>query len=323
MDRYHRQMMVDKLGVLGQDKLISSHVAVVGLGGLGSPLCLYLAGAGVGKLTLVDHDDVSLTNLHRQVLYREHDTNQSKAEIAKKTLSELNGQIEIVSSNQPVNASNIDDMFDGVDVIVDAADNFAISYLLSDYAYEHHKPLVSASVMQTYGYVGVYCYSSFSQKVLPSMRAIFSHPPDVGVDCNSVGVIGTSAGIIAMLQAQEVIKVIVGDKEQLAGKLLNFDCWNYRQSIIDFNSAPEPNNKIHIVASANLTNDDWVIDVRTVDEAEKDPKVSDQHIPLKEMNVKTLPKDKRLIFICASGQRALYAADKALQNNFENVGICF
>ena len=330
MNRYHRQVIVEQIGELGQKKLNDAHVAIVGMGGLGAPASLYLAGAGVGKLTLIDQDTVSISNLHRQVLYREKDINQPKIEMAKKALSDLNREIDIVAYCEKLNADNITRLLFGADVIVDATDNFAISYLLSDYALLNTTPLVSASVMKVNGYVGVFCHSTKLESigkssVIPSMRAVFPSPPPVGQDCNNVGVIGTVAGIMGLLQAQEVIKVILADAKQLAGRLLNMDLWTYRQYIINFSQASEPQNKVQILSENTLNStenrDYWTIDVRTREEVIMYPKASHQHIPLSELNVAHLHLDKHLVFFCKSGQRALSAADKAMQAGCRQVSV--
>ncbi|WP_435979298.1 ThiF family adenylyltransferase [Psychrobacter sp. DM4] len=337
-DRYQRQIGVSQLKLLGQQRLLDSHVAIVGMGGLGSPASLYLAGAGVGKLTLIDHDIVSLTNLHRQILYREADIDHYKAETARDTLIQLNYDIEIISHNLRLTASNIDDLLAEATVIVDASDNFALSYLLSDFCLKTRKPLVSASVMGVTGYVGVFCHSSIKgQSDCPSMRAIFPSPPPADQNCNSVGVIGTAAGIMGILQAQEVIKVVVQDKHQLAGRLLSLDMWSYRQTIIDFTGATEPENCVKIIAKSDIRQDDstnknadqdWIIDVRSSAEVAQQPKFCDQHQPINQsdpnynaQSLRTLPRDKRLVFTCASGSRALMVADMAIQQGFEKVAV--
>lgn len=321
MNRYQRQIIVDKLGTIGQEKLQNAHVAIIGMGGLGCPASVYLTGAGVGKLTLIDHDTVSLSNLHRQTLYRESDVGQPKSTVAKHTLSDLNREVAIHAIADKITADTADAVLADANIIVDAADNFAISYLLSDYACEQAKPLVSASVMQTSGYVGVYGFSTATNAPCPSLRAVFPNPPAVGQDCNSVGVIGTTAGLTGILQAQEILKVIVGDPNQLAGRLLSIDCWTHRQHIIDFNGAPEPEHYAIIIAESDITDRDWVVDVRNDAEVRAQPKRSHQHMPLSVLNIADLPTNKRIVFTCASGQRALSAADVALASNIADVAV--
>ncbi len=321
MSRYNRQIDVEAIGEVGQAKLQHATVGIVGVGGLGCPISMYLVGAGVGNIILIDHDEVSETNLHRQVLYRESDIGKSKAETAKKTLSALNREVTITAIAERLSPDNIDNVLSGVDVIVDATDNFALSYLLSDFARTQQKPLVSASVMKTVGYVGVYCWRSDTNAPCPSLRAVFPNPPQAGQDCNSVGVIGTSAGIIGTLQAQEVLKVIVGDSAQLAGRLLYLDIWQCRQTIMDFCSAPEPRVIAEIISENGLRDDDWIIDVRRADEVESKPKNCNQHTPLLALDVASLPRDKRLVFTCTIGERAISAADKAITAGFERVAV--
>lgn len=321
MTRYSRQIAVKALGEAGQKRLQSAHVGIVGLGGLGSPVSVYLAGAGIGKMTLIDHDCVSLTNLHRQVLYRESDIGRKKVEVAHATLRDLNREIELESYAEKLTAASIENVLGDVDVLVDATDNFALSYLLSDFALSQAKTLVSASVMRTDGYVGVYCHSTVNDTSCPSLRAVFPNPPAVGQDCNSVGVIGTAAGLVGVLQAQEVIKVVLGDQQQLAGRLLTLDCWTYRQSIIDFSDATEPDVYASIIAEGGISDSDWVIDVRRADEVELQPKFSHQQTPMQVLDIASLPSDKRLVFTCASGQRALSVADKALSVGYKQVAV--
>ncbi len=237
-NRYHRQMLVKEISASGQEKLQAAHIAIVGVGGLGSAVSLYLAGAGVGKITLIEADTVSLSNLHRQVLYREDDIGKPKVQVAQKALSARNRDITVIAHQKRLSTENIDDLLADIDVIVDAGDNFSLSYLLSDFAVAQQTPLVSASVLQTNGYLGVYAFSTATQQPCPSLRAIFPEPPPTNNANHSGGIIGTVAGILGTLQAQEVIKVILADPAQLAGRLLNLDLWHYRQSIIDFNEIP-------------------------------------------------------------------------------------
>lgn len=322
MNKYLRQIAVPQLGEMGQKKLKKAHVGIVGAGGLGCPVSAYLVGAGVGKITLIDHDIVSESNLHRQVLYRESDIGHFKTDVARQTLNDLNHEVDIVTFAERLTPDNVDSVLSSVDVVVDATDNFALSYLLSDFAYAQKKPLVSASVVKTVGYVGVYCWRTDTHEACPSLRAVFPNPPEVGQDCNSVGVIGTAAGAIGTLQAQEVLKVILCDSAQLAGRLLYLDLWQYRQAIMDFSNAPEPAVSAEIINQSEWSDDDWVIDVRGVDECEMRPKFSHQHTPVQELAVEKLPRDKRLVFTCASGQRALAMADKAIAIGFTRVAVC-
>lgn len=341
LERYNRQIQVPQIGYDGQEKLANAHVAIIGMGGLGCPAGFYLAGAGVGKLTLIDHDVVSLNNLHRQVLYCEEDVNAFKSETAKKALTDINKEIQVNSHNVKLMPSNIADLLLDVDVLVDATDNFTISYLLSDYAQKNNKPLVSASVMGVVGYVGVYCYGTTATAKnirLPSLRAVFPNPPEVGQDCNSIGVIGTASGMMGTLQAQEVMKVILGDSNQLAGRLLSIDLWTYRQSIMDFSNAPEPINKAIIISANQIDESDFIIDVRSHQEVIHQPKILKtkisknrqvHHYPMEDnvvnnimQTVNDLAINRRLVLTCQSGQRALNVADKLIEAGLNHVAVC-
>ena len=170
-NRYIRQQLVDKLGPESQDSLSSAHALIIGAGGLGSPVSLFLSGAGVGEITLVDDDVVSLSNLHRQILFQESDIHQPKVSAAKKRLSELNSSIKINAIEERLTIENAASLVSKATVVVDAADNFLVSYLLSDLCLEKRIPLVSASVLTTHGYLGVYCGTKDS--LAPSLRAVF------------------------------------------------------------------------------------------------------------------------------------------------------
>jgi len=168
-NRYIRQQLVDKLGVESQAKLANARVLIVGVGGLGSPVSTLLAGAGVGEIVLVDDDVVSLSNLHRQTLFTESDVGELKVKAAKKRLSDINSDISIKVVAERLTIDNANQLTSQSTVVVDAADNFLTSYLLSDLCFEQRIPLVSASVLTTHGYLGVYCGTK--EKPAPSLRA--------------------------------------------------------------------------------------------------------------------------------------------------------
>lgn len=321
-NRYARQQQVPQLSGDAQQKIADAHVLVVGLGGLGSPLSLFLAGAGVGTLSLVDSDVVSLSNLHRQVLYQEADVGQAKATIAKQRLEMLNSDITINAYAQPLSIDNAQPFINAATVVVDAADNFLVSYLLSDLCFKHRIPLVSASVLATHGYLGVFCGTT--NKPAPSLRAAFASPSAATANCSTAGVTGPSVGVISSLQAQEVLKVIVNDDSQLLGKLLYLDLWNYSQSFIDFSDAPEPSQQASWLAIDKLTEQNILLDVRTTQENKDNPIArSDTHIPLAEIPQRSdeLDKNAHIVCVCKSGQRALIAAKLLLDSGFTNVAV--
>ncbi|NNC99728.1 MAG: HesA/MoeB/ThiF family protein, partial [Gammaproteobacteria bacterium] len=203
------------------------------------------------------------------------------------------------------------------DLVVDAADNFATSYLLSDACLANRVPLVNASVNRNFGYVGVFCGTR--DRPAPSLRALFPRLPRQQLSCDTVGVTGPSVGVMASLQAQEVIKVLINDQYQLLGKLLYADLWQYRLHIVDFNTAPEPpDSQIELISSQQITAGDLVIDVRNNDEIHllPQPFATQFEIPLPDLSTRIdeIPTAARLVCACRSGQRAVIAAQQLLDH---------
>ncbi len=193
-DRYARQAVLPEIGPTGQARLAAASVLVVGAGGLGCPVLQYLAGAGVGRLTIVDHDTVEETNLHRQPLYGMPDIGKLKAEAARATLQRFNPHVRIDAVAERLTPQNAARLVAEADIVVDAADSFAVTYMLSDVCFAMARPLVSASVIGMTGYAGVFCGGG------PSYRAVF---PEVSVDggtCATVGVIGTAVAMMGSLR---------------------------------------------------------------------------------------------------------------------------
>ena len=329
-NRYLRQQQVPQLGAESSAMLASAKVLVVGVGGLGAPVSSYLVGAGVGSITLLDHDVVELSNLHRQTLFKESDVGGSKALVAQERLLELNQSIEINGLNQSLSVDNARELISSHTVIVDAADNLFVSYLLSDLCFEYRIPLVAASVLQTSGYVGVFCGTK--EHPAPSMRAIFPSPPRQAKSCSTSGVTGPSVGIVGSLQAQEVLKVIVNDKSQLLGKLLYVDCWLHSQNTVDFSDAQEPGRFATLISSNSITGDDQVLDVRTEQEIVQNPnalvtvkiplqRLDKNHQLLAEELSDKLHKDRRIVCVCQTGQRAIVGAKVLMNAGFSDVAV--
>jgi molybdopterin/thiamine biosynthesis adenylyltransferase/rhodanese-related sulfurtransferase len=320
--RYSRQQQVGYFSADAQTRIRDACVLIVGVGGLGSPVSLFLAGAGVGKLILIDQDVVSLSNLHRQILFQESDVDRPKVAAAKQRLKALNSELEIEVINLALSPSNAKDLVEQATVVVDAADNFLVSYLLSDLCFAGRTPLVTASVLTTHGYLGVFCGTV--ERPVPSLRAVFASPSTSVANCDTAGVTGPSVGIIGSYQAQEVLKLIVADESLLLGKLMTLDLWNYSQNIIDFSNADEPQRYAPIIANESLTSADLLLDVRSVLEAEQRP-FSDKavNIPNIELlqRLAELPTNQPIVCVCASGQRALGAASTLLNNGFQKVSV--
>lgn len=219
--RYSRQIILPNFGVTGQLKLKNGSVLIVGAGGLGCPSSLYLVGAGVGKLGIVDYDDVEMNNLHRQLLFKERDIGQPKAVAAANSLHELNSRTEIVTYCVQLSSENALKIIDEYDVVVDATDNVATRYLLNDACVLAKKPLVSGSALQLEGQLTVYNYRDG-----PCYRCLYPTPPppEAVTNCGDGGVIGAVTGVIGALQAIETIKIILGQGEGImASRLLLFD----------------------------------------------------------------------------------------------------
>lgn len=301
--RYSRQIQLSQIGSEGQQTLLNSKVLLVGAGGLGCTIGAQLSGAGIGSITVVDHDIIELSNLHRQILYRQHHLEQSKAEVAAAELSKINPEITVTAVIERVSASNAESLIAGHDLIIDAADNMVVSYLLSDACQQQNLPLLSASVNQTYGFVGSFCGGNNS----PSYRDCFPEFPETINNCDIAGVTGPSVGIIASIQAQEAIKILLNSEHQLNNELLYFNLWQYQIHRIKF----EPSvvhQKIELVTLNQLNSDDVIIDVREVNEIEHNNTYL--NIPLSGLKnrLDELPKNQRVACLCKSGHRAMLAA---------------
>jgi molybdopterin/thiamine biosynthesis adenylyltransferase/rhodanese-related sulfurtransferase len=228
-DRYSRHLRLAEIGVDGQRRLESSRVLVVGAGGLGSPAAYYLAAAGVGTLRVVDDDVVDRSNLQRQILHTEERIGRPKVESAALTLASLNPRVQVEARSQRITAANVDEMLDGVDVVLDGADNFPARYLLNDACVRHRKPLVYGAVHRFEGQLSVFDAGRHRGE-LPCYRCLFPEPPppEAAPICSEAGVLGVLPGVVGMLQATEVLKLVLGIGEPLAGRLLQFDALSMR-----------------------------------------------------------------------------------------------
>jgi sulfur-carrier protein adenylyltransferase/sulfurtransferase len=218
--RYSRHTLLPEVGVEGQLKLLNAKVLLVGAGGLGAPAALYLAAAGIGTLGLVDDDEVDESNLQRQVIHNTTRVGQPKTESARQTIEELNPDVEVIEHRTRLDATNIIDIIKDYDVIVDGADNFPTRYLLNDASVRLRKPVVSASILAFDGQI-----STFVPFEGPCYRCLYPTPPpaELAPSCGAAGVLGVMAGVMGLLQANEVIKLVAGIGEPLIGRLLLYD----------------------------------------------------------------------------------------------------
>ncbi len=221
IDRYARHLVLPEIGEAGQEKLLNARVLVIGAGGLGSPLLLYLAAAGIGTLGVVDDDAVDLSNLQRQVLHDTANIGMSKVESARRRLAEINPEVMLEAHNTRLTPDNALDLIARYDLVADGSDNFPTRYLANDACYLAQKTLVSAAIMRFDGQLSTF---KAHDGETPCYRCLFGpQPGDPKESCADVGVMGALAGSLGSLQANEVIKEVLGIGESLAGSLLLFD----------------------------------------------------------------------------------------------------
>jgi len=223
--RYARHLILPEVGEAGQEKLKAGSVLVVGAGGLGSPVGLYLAAAGVGRIGLVDFDDVNASNLHRQVLYGTSDVGKPKLDAAKARLQDLNPDIAIETHGAALTSDNALDIVAKYDVVVDGTDNFATRYLVNDACVLLGKPNVYGSIFRFEGQASV-----FSAEDGPCYRCLYPEPPPPHLvpSCAEGGVLGVLPGIVGAIQANETIKIILGAEDLMVNRLLLFDAWTMK-----------------------------------------------------------------------------------------------
>ena len=227
--RYNRHIIIPEFGFEAQQKLKAAKVLVIGCGGLGSPVLLYLAAAGVGNIGIIDFDVVDDSNLHRQVLFGVDDIGKPKVEAAKRRLQSLNPHINIELYNTQLTSQNALDIIKNYDVVADGTDNFPTRYLVNDACLLLDKPNVYASIFQFEGQVSVFNYVNAKGDRGPNYRDLYPIPPPPGLvpNCAEGGVLGVLPGIIGSLQASEVIKVITGVGETLSGRFFTFDALTF------------------------------------------------------------------------------------------------
>jgi molybdopterin/thiamine biosynthesis adenylyltransferase/rhodanese-related sulfurtransferase len=234
MERYARQIILDEVGVAGQRRLIDSKVLVIGAGGLGSPVLLYLAAAGIGTLGVVDGDRVDLTNLQRQILHYSHDVGRPKTQSARRTLEDINPAITVIPHQTVLSSENALDIIRTYDLVINGSDNFPTRYLVNDACVFLGKPLIDASILKWEGQATVFlpgrgCY-----------RCLFPTPPPPGAvpSCAEGGIIGAVAGFMGTVQALEAVKVLLGRSDTLANRLFIFDALSAEVRTLRWNRNP-------------------------------------------------------------------------------------
>ena len=333
MARYARHITIPEFGVAGQEKLKQAKVLVIGSGGLGSPVLLYLAAAGVGNIGIVDFDVVDDSNLQRQVLFTVEDIGKSKAETAKKRLEALNPYINITVYNTAFTKDNALDIIKDYDIVADGTDNFPTRYLVNDACVLAGKVNVYGSIFRFEGQVSVFNFLKEDGTRGPNYRHMFPEPPPPGLvpNCAEGGVLGVLPGIIGSLQASEVIKVITGVGQPLVGKLFLFDVAAFETRTLKINTQQnieikelinyesfcgldieeEPVKEVTVQELdrlKNLGSDFQLIDVREIFEYEI-ANIEGELIPLSTVkdNLDKISKTKQVIIHCKSGVRSTNA----------------
>ena len=218
--RYSRQIMLPSVDIPGQQKLLDSRILIIGLGGLGSPVAMYLAAAGVGHLVLCDDDKVDLSNLQRQIAHNTSDIGKAKTRSAEETLHALNPDVTIESIEKRLSREDLLARLNNIDVVVDATDNFSTRFLLNDGCVEMRKPLVSGAAIRMEGQVSVF---RNDQADSPCYRCLYKDEPDIQESCSESGVLAPIVGVIGSIQAVETLKILLNVGKDLKGKLLIWD----------------------------------------------------------------------------------------------------
>lgn len=304
MVRYQRQTMLPEIGEAGQQRLARARVLVVGAGGLSATLLPLLAGAGIGFIRLYDGDSVELHNLHRQTLFGVDDVGQSKAICAQRALAQRNPDCHVEAHSHTLSASLLPQALEGIELVVDAADNFAITYQLSDACYPRGLPLICASVLGRKGYVGGFCGGA------PGYRALFPQLPTSSGNCNTAGVMGPVVSTLGAMQAQMALSVLLKLTPSPLGCMIHcdFEDWHVRQ--FRFDDAPEPDAPGTLfIDLPMLTEDDCIVELRSLDEAPESVADGVLRILPQQIAAWQPPVGQRVVLVCASGMRAAQAAD--------------
>lgn len=330
---YHRQVLLPEIGEEGQQKLENSKVLVVGAGGLGCPVLEYLVRAGVGCIGLADGDTVDISNLHRQSLYTVEDVGRSKVFTAKQRLEKINPFVSVEAFDAMLSSDNALEIIAGYDIVVDATDNYPVRYLINDACVVLGKPIVYGAIYRFEGQVSVFNYQGSA-----TYRCVFPQYPLSAseTNCAIAGVLGILPGVIGMMQANEVVKIITDDSTVLKNKLLTYSAKTGQTSLVrlkredafDYSGLVQGNSLQHPYYFKNCN---WVSEVSPVDllqdlendtdlafidvrDPEEEPwfnAASVHSFPLKTIeNISNLPFSEKLVVFCRSGVRSRIAQEK-------------
>ncbi len=317
-DRYSRQMVLPEVGAEGQARIAAGSVLVVGAGGLGCAVLQYLCAAGIGRLVVADHDRVDESNLHRQPLYRMSDLGHEKVHAARAALLQLNPEVAVDTLAERLTPANVSPWVGVADLVVDAADSLAATYVLSDECLRVRKPLVSASVLGLAGYVGAFCGGA------PSYRAVFPEMPRQAGSCAAAGVLGTAVGVMGTLQAHMTLALLLGSEPSPLGQLVTVDFRTLRFGGFSFAKAQEPAGTcIPFISAGDVSATDIVIDLRGPDEAPHSPIPTALRIGVEavERAEARFPAEPRIVLCCRTGVRAWRAARALQRQGHANVAL--
>ena len=315
---YARQIVMPEIGPEGQARLTHTRILVVGAGGLGCPVSSYLVGAGIGRLLLVDPDRVEESNLHRQPLYRMGDVGRLKVEAAREALAAYNPGVEVEALALRLAPDNVTELVARADIVVDAADSFAATYVLSDACREAGKPMVSASIVGTAGYAGAFCGGG------PSYRAVFPEMPARAADCATAGVLGPAVATLGMLQAQMALLLALGLEPSPLGRVISFDARRLGFGGFSFAGAPEPlAGSFPFIAPSQLSVGDIVVELRGVEEAPVPAAPGAIRLTVDEIDRLSLDdaEGRRVVLCCRSGIRAARAAGRLAARGADDLAL--
>jgi molybdopterin/thiamine biosynthesis adenylyltransferase/rhodanese-related sulfurtransferase len=333
--RYSRQTILPEIGEEGQLLLKNAHVLVVGAGGLGCPILQYLTAAGVGNIGIVDGDTVNISNLQRQILFDTNDEGLLKVNAAKKHLVALNPEVYIDTYPYFLSVENCLDTLAHYDIVVDGTDNFATRYLINDACVLTHKIHVYGALYKFEGQVSVFNYQQG-----PTYRCLFPEPPPANTvpNCAEIGVLGVLPGMVGCMQANEVLKIILGIGKVLSGKLWTFDALQNTTHYIQFEKSPHSHQITQLKKNYNIPcatipevsyqeylewknkTEVFLIDVRSAREYEQ-KNIEGHLIPLDllESSLGQLPTAETIVVHCATGARSARAVELLIEKGFANV----
>ncbi len=336
--QYSRHLILDEIGVIGQEKLKASKVLVIGAGGLGCPILQYLTAAGVGNIGIIDNDTVDQTNLQRQILYTHKDIGKFKAEVAANRLAELNPFVNFKVYVEKLTTQNALNLFSNYDIIVDGSDNFPTRYLANDAAILTNKPLVFGSIFKFEGQVTVFNYQNG-----PTYRCLYPNPPQANAvpNCSEIGVLGVLPGIIGTIQANEVLKMICELGAVLSGKLLTLNALTMEQYKLNFKKndtikitslendyhffcgiSKKHQQEITFAELQNSPENYTLLDVRNNLEREHF-NIGGLHIPLHELESRydEIPTEKPIVVYCKAGIRSKITIEILERKNLKTTFI--